>query len=143
MPLPDRIQSKIDRSGECWRWLASHTAANRPQVMYKAKMWYVYRLLYTVEIGPIPDGLTLDHVVCQNGWCCNPHHCEPVPNGTNVARALEIRWADNTHCPKGHEHAVWRRRRKSVAGKGYPYCQACSNDRVKAWHERKAAERRR
>lgn len=108
--------------------------------MVKQKMWYVYRLTYTAMIGPIPDGLTLDHVVCQHGWCCNPHHCEPVSNGTNVTRALAIRWADNTHCPKGHEHAVWRKYRKT--GNCDPYCSACGAERARAWYaaKRKAAK---
>lgn len=120
MQLPERILSKVDRSGDCWRWRASHTAAGRPQVWLNGKNWLVYRLLYTAEIGPIPDDLTLDHVVCQNGWCCNPHHTEPVSNGTNVFRANEIRWSENTHCPKGHPHSQYRRFRKSKKYAGDP-----------------------
>lgn len=107
--------------------------------MVNRKMWYVYRLMYTALIGPIPSGLTLDHVVCQNGWCCNPHHCEPVPNGTNVSRALEIRWADNTHCPKGHPHSEYRRWRKTGKYAGDPYCSACGVERYNAWRAKKKA----
>jgi hypothetical protein len=139
MELPERVIARLDKSGECWKWLGAHTSDGRPEVMVNRKMWYVYRLTYTALIGPIPEGLTLDHVVCQHGWCCNPSHCEPVSNGTNVTRALAIRWANNTHCPKGHEHAAWRRWRKT--GTRYPYCLACSNERVKKWSAKKAAER--
>ena len=131
--LPERITSKIDKSEPCWRWLASHTAAGRPQVMLKGKMWIVYRLLYTTEIGPIPDGLTLDHVVCQNGWCCNPHHCEPVPNGVNVRRFLAIRYAGRTACPQGHPYALYRRWRKTGKDAGKAYCVQCGTLRSRAW----------
>jgi hypothetical protein len=137
--LPERITSKIDRSEPCWKWLASHTGEGRPQVMLNGKMWLVYRLLYTAEVGPIPDGLTLDHVVCQHGWCCNPAHCEPVPNGTNVSRALAIRWGGRDACPQGHPFAEYRRYRKSGKYEGNPYCVKCGSDRVREWYRKKAA----
>lgn len=40
----------------------------------------VHRVRYEMEIGPIPDGMDLDHYVCDNGAgaCCNPYHCRPI-----------------------------------------------------------------
>lgn len=37
---------------------------------------YGARVRYEHEIGPVPDGLVLDHYVCDGGpkGCCNPHH---------------------------------------------------------------------
>ena len=100
-------------------------------------MWLVYRLLYTTEIGPIPDDMTLDHVVCQNGWCCNPAHCEPVTNRENVRRALAARYAGRTACPKGHPYDLYRRTRKSGASKGKSYCVKCGTLRANAWTREK------
>lgn len=99
-------------------------------------MWIVYRLVYVAEIGPIPDGMTLDHIVCQNGWCCNPHHCEPVPNSVNVQRALAIRYAGRTACPKGHPYDLYRRYRKTGTDAGKPYCIQCGNIRIRAWAQK-------
>lgn len=45
-------------------------------------------------VGPIPDGLTLDHVVawgCRHKNCVNPAHLEPVTAAENTRRAMEAR----------------------------------------------------
>lgn len=51
-----------------------------------------HRAAYELLVGPIPDGLTLDHL-CRNTKCCNPSHLEPVTNSENVRRALAVRYA--------------------------------------------------
>lgn len=51
-----------------------------------------HRAAYELVRGPIPEGLTLDHL-CRNTRCCNPHHLEPVTNSENVRRALAVRYA--------------------------------------------------
>ena len=117
-----RIEKNVIGTSGCWRWLGAHTTDDRPEVMVNKKVWYVYRLLYVVEIGPIPEGLTLDHVVCQHGWCCNPHHCEPVTNSENVRRQLALRYADRTACPYGHSYEEFRR----WDSRGHPWCAACN-----------------
>jgi hypothetical protein len=70
------------------------------------KTAYVYRVRYEREIGPIPEGMELDHFVCDNGpgGCCNPHHCRPVTRRENVLRSTGFAStnAAKTHCPKGH-----------------------------------------
>lgn len=138
--LPSRITDKVDRSGgidACWPWRGSHTSGGRPQVNLNGRPWYVYRLLYEEEIGPIPDSLTLDHAVCDNGWCCNPHHCKPATNGANVGRALAARWAGRTACPQGHPYDQYRH---TTPG-GYSYCRACQQARVNAWKRKQRASR--
>ncbi|WP_396092344.1 HNH endonuclease, partial [Erwinia amylovora] len=55
-------------------------------------------------IGPIPDGLVLDHL-CRVRRCCNPDHLEPVGFVENVRRGDAGKHGFNTgktHCPKGH-----------------------------------------
>ena len=51
-------------------------------------------------MGPIPEGLTLDHL-CQNPNCVNPTHLEPVTRGENTRRGLVSR-PIVTVCPYGH-----------------------------------------
>lgn len=51
-----------------------------------------HRAAYELLVGPIPAGLTLDHL-CRNTKCCNPAHLEPVTNAENVRRAWAARCA--------------------------------------------------
>jgi len=62
-----------------------------------------HRVLYEKLIGPIPDGLTLDHL-CRNRRCCNPRHLEPVTIKTNLLRGFGVAAnnARKTHCRNGH-----------------------------------------
>jgi hypothetical protein len=114
--------AKVDQSGECWRWTGSHTAGGRPQVNFDRQPWYVYRLLYTWLVGSIPEGMTLDHFACDNGWCVNPAHCRPVANSENVRRGLEVRYAGRDSCPAGHPRSEYGKR----DSRGKLWCTECN-----------------
>lgn len=65
-----------------------------------------HRYAYLRFIGPIPEGLHLDHL-CRVRSCVNPAHLEAVTNKENGLRgvgagALNAR---KTHCPKGHPYS--------------------------------------
>lgn len=47
---------------------------------------YAHRFAYELLVGPIPEGLTLDHL-CRNRACVRPSHLEPVSLSENVRRA--------------------------------------------------------
>jgi hypothetical protein len=44
-----------------------------------------HRVYYEWFVGPIPRGLTIDHL-CRVRACVNPAHMEPVTRGENVRR---------------------------------------------------------
>jgi hypothetical protein len=60
-----------------------------------------HRFAYKQFVGPIPEGLILDHL-CRNRGCVNPAHHEPVTNRENVMRGRRP-LGERTHCPRGHE----------------------------------------
>lgn len=74
------------------------------RVIKDSRSQMVHRLAYELCVGPIPDGLTIDHL-CRNRACVNPGHLEPVTHRENVLRsnnpaAINAR---KTHCKHGHE----------------------------------------
>ncbi len=104
LPVEQRLNERIKRcENSCWEWQGSLTLGYG-LMMIKGKRYVVHRLAYELWKGPIPEGLTLDHL-CRNRACVNPDHLEPVSLKENILRGVSPS-ADNarkTHCPKGHE----------------------------------------
>lgn len=49
-----------------------------------------HRITYLFYVGPIPDGLELDHL-CRVRACCNPDHLEAVTRLVNVRRGNAVK----------------------------------------------------
>lgn len=95
--LPARFWAKVDQSGECWLWTANLTKPNGyGRFHLNDRMVLAHRLTYETFVGPIPDGMQLDHL-CRVKQCVNPAHLEPVTNRENVLRALP------STCVAGHQ----------------------------------------
>ena len=131
-----RFWSKVDRTGECWVWTG--TAAEGGYGHFKISgttlSAMAHRVAYRVLVGPIPDGLQLDHL-CRNPPCVNPAHLEPVTARENIRRAMEAKYGgpNRSECTKGHpwtpENIYWRK-------SGHPVCRACNRERQRnAWVE--------
>jgi hypothetical protein len=102
----ERLWHKVDRRGEdeCWPWLAHTDADGYGRLVVDGKNCAAHRLAYGFIVGPIPDGLTIDHL-CVNPGCCNPGHMEPVTLRENILRSNSRDAANGlkTHCVNGHE----------------------------------------
>lgn len=99
MILIARVQDcAID--SDCWLWMGARDRKSRyGRIHRNGRCDYTHRVFYEHLVGPIPDGLQLDHL-CRIPSCCNPDHLEPVSCLVNVRRGMR---ATKTHCKRGHE----------------------------------------
>jgi hypothetical protein len=140
--LEGRFWVKVDRwdPDHCWEWTAAKTngygviQAGPP----RRGNLLAHRVSYELCIGPIPEGLTIDHL-CRNKGCVNPKHLEPVTMAENLRRGNGVAAVNRrkTHCVHGHpfdaENTDW-------AKDGSRSCRACSQRAAREnWAKRKAA----
>lgn len=102
----------------CWEWQG---ATNHGYGRFRHQS--AHRWSWEQEHGPIPNGLTIDHL-CRNTFCVNPSHLEPVTIGENLRRSPIQRSTINaakTHCPHGHPYSA----ENTFHSKGRRHCLAC------------------
>lgn len=85
--LRERFTDSFTPSDEssCWLWQKTIARHGYGIIMNKGKRIYAHRLSYETHVGPIPEGLTIDHL-CRVRSCVNPKHLEPVTRGENARR---------------------------------------------------------
>lgn len=69
----------------CWVWLGPFNRNGYGRAWFEGAREMVHRLVYRLLVGPIPDGLVLDHL-CRERCCANPAHMEPVTVRENTLR---------------------------------------------------------
>ena len=123
MGWQERLWAKVDKTADCWRWTGKFDRHGY------GRHWHTeqgdrraHRLAYELVRGPIPDGLTIDHL-CRNRWCVNPDHLEPVSIQENLGRRPKP-----DHCPHGHEYDE---RNTHVRANGKRECRTCMADRMR------------
>lgn len=95
-----RVLNNLD-VGDCWEWKKS-TVCGYGQFHLNGKSLRVHRIVYEALVGPIPEGMVLDHL-CRNRKCANPDHLEVVTHGENIRRGQTgKRLGRRTHCVNGH-----------------------------------------
>jgi hypothetical protein len=102
--VADRLWSRVDKNGpisevrpdlgRCWIWTGGRSKAGYGAIFANGRN-STHRVAYELSVGPIPKGLTIDHL-CFVLTCVNPAHLEAVTNEENARRAAVRRWAQAT-----------------------------------------------
>nr|WP_246434856.1 HNH endonuclease signature motif containing protein [Quisquiliibacterium transsilvanicum] len=122
-----RFAAKVEKAGDCLEWTAGLMGGGYGQFHFEGRPHYAHRWLYERTVGPIPDGMTLDHL-CRNRRCVNPVHLEVVTRGENVLRGEgpSAKAARTRRCPAGHEYTGAN---VSIKRDGSRRCLACHRER--------------
>lgn len=115
----------IDPETGCWVWHGALQPNGYGTIGRGGKTAgnsLTHQVTYRHFVGPVPDGLDLDHL-CRNRACCNPDHLEPVTRSENIRRGLQgVLRPPRTHCRNGHATTANR----------CPECRAAAYQRARA-----------
>lgn len=122
--LDARFLASFTRGDDCWLWTGPLSDSGYglliekrggSQTNHRAHRWS-----YEHHVGPIPDGLVIDHL-CRVRHCVNPLHLEPVTSAENIRRGVSFN-GSKTHCKRGHE---FTEANTGYQNGGYRYCRTC------------------
>lgn len=143
-PAEIRFWEKVLVVDSCWEWIGARTGRQGYAVFWAGgKIVIGHRYAYELRKGPIPEGLTLDHL-CRNRGCVNPDHLEPVTIRENLLRGFSPVAINHTktHCKHGHRLDVHARDDMQPNGHVHRRCRACVNRNTKAYRARMAQTER-
>jgi len=128
--VTERFWSKVEKTDDCWLWKANTDDGGYGTfALTHTKMALAHRYSYTELVGPIPPGLTLDHL-CRNRSCVNIAHLEPVTSRENTLRGISpaAQNAVKTHCLRGHP---FDSANTLINVRGERQCRACARLRAR------------
>jgi hypothetical protein len=145
--IEERFLARVAKSEDgCWLWTSSRRAGGYGYfhfqgVRYRAHVWS-----YERYVGPIPNGLQLDHLChtndpscagghdCLHRRCVNPAHLEPVTAQENTLRGKSLQAANaaKTHCSQGHPFDAENTHYKPRGNRACRACQRAATARYRA-----------
>jgi len=107
MPVVERFMAFVDDTGACWEWRGYRHPTGYGYFGYGRRAdghmrnARAHRVSYELFVGPIPEGLSIDHL-CDNPGCVNPEHLRAVTITVNQSRQRRPN-REKTHCKRNHE----------------------------------------
>lgn len=144
----DRSMAKIELPAEpegCWCWIWTGAAGGREGARYgrifagrrtdagHPAAEQAHRIAYQLAIGPIPEGMEIDHL-CRVTLCVNPDHLEAVTPLENQRRGSAPMQAQRkqTHCKRGHAFTP----ENTYSWRGMRRCRKCQADDARRYRSR-------
>jgi hypothetical protein len=119
----ERFEAKLLAAGDCWIWNAKRAHNGYGQFYVSGRQVIAHRFSYELHVGPIPEGLQIDHL-CRVRACVNPAHLEVVTHAENMRRIRR------SHCI--HQHPLTDDNVYFDKVRGKRHCRECRRERVRA-----------
>ena len=117
----ERFWAQVEKTDNCWNWTGALMGHGYGHFQRDdGRDVRVHRWAYAHLVGPIPDGLWVDHT-CHNRRCVNPKHLRPITARGNCLNRI----AANPRSKTGRR-GVWLNKSGSFRAvarfeKGGPY----------------------
>lgn len=152
-----KFWAQVEVTGSCWLWLGRRDRDGYGYGPGCRGFSRAHRASYSYLVGPIPEGMQLDHL-CRVKHCVNPDHLEPVTVQENNARRKKYNIKADPNrakitpdlqrqldglCRKGHvlaEVGVLKSLRSN--GSVRQQCRACQHDVQERYRRNRGIESR-
>jgi len=78
----ERFWSKVEKTEGCWNWTKGGHPSGYGTFSFQSRNCPAHRYSYELANGPIPAGLSIDHL-CHNRGCVRPDHLRAVTHKQN------------------------------------------------------------
>lgn len=121
------LDGSVAAESGCWLWQGSLDQDGYGQIRFDGRKWRVHRASYAMHVGPIPEGLVIDHL-CRVRSCVNPAHLEAVTDEENRMRGEgnDANARRNGACVNGHAYTP----ANTYHREGGRQCRACARERM-------------
>lgn len=110
LPLSEKLNSLTLKSGSCWNWQGAKHQCGYGTVTHNGTRSYAHRVSYELAVGPIPEGMRIDHI-CHTPSCVRPDHLRTVTIKQNAENFGGLNAANKS----GYRGVYWH----ALAGKWY------------------------
>lgn len=108
----------------CWLWTGRLDRDGYGVIYNRTGPSQAHRAVYLELVGPIGEGLRLDHE-CRRRRCVRPEHLEPVTESINQGRRTWRARVRRSQCRNGHDLAI----NAMVTPEGGRLCRVCQGAR--------------